>query len=81
MGNDDERCALRADKLDQQIADLRAVIGIEAGGGFVGQHNGRAEQQGASKGNALSLAAGEQSRQTIKCADANAGEQIAGSPS
>ena len=43
-----------------QVDKLRGVVGVEIGGGFVGQHQGGAMDDGAGHGNALALAAGEQ---------------------
>ncbi len=55
MGYGDEDGWFIGEQLQQNFADNFAIFGIEVTGRFIGQNEGRFEQQGACDGDALAL--------------------------
>ena len=59
MGHEDGGDVLTADALVGQVVEVVVQVGVEAREGFVQEEQGRFDNQGAGKGEALLFAAGE----------------------
>ena len=62
MGDHDPGFALFMDQVGEDLDHLIGAFGVQAGGGFIGQHDAGVVDQGAGDGDALFLPAGELSR-------------------
>jgi hypothetical protein len=59
MGNEDDGSFFVAGELSEELNDDGAGGGVQIAGGFVGEDDGGAMDEGASHGGALELAAGK----------------------
>ena len=84
VGDQDERSAQLALKLDQQLEHLSLNGGIERGGRLVGDDQRRGQRQGHRDHHALAHAAGELVRVVVdalfRAGDADHAEQVDGPP-
>src|SRR5262249_36214707 len=55
--DEQERRGMFAVEFDEQFEDVRAVLGVQIAGWFVGQQNGRGVREGSRDGYALLFAA------------------------
>ena len=62
---EDEGQAEAAIEVAHQVDELRGIVGVEVGSGFVGQHQRWTMHDGARHGYALALAAAEQVRTLV----------------
>ena len=80
MANDDDAAVVFGGEAAQEPADLSSVSGVEVGGGFVGEQDGRVVGEGAGDGDALLFPARELvGSEPESVAEPDAAEKVGGS--
>ena len=75
VGDEDEGGSFNAIEVEEKLQDVGTVGGVEVAGGFVGEDDGRTQDEGAGKRYALLLAARELHGVVVHAvAETNAGE-------